>query len=40
MLIHEYFGINYKILWDIVQNKIPELNKQIKKIIKDIGNTK
>ena len=40
VLIHEYFGINYNILWDIVKNKIPELKEQIRKIIKEIQNKK
>lgn len=38
MLIHEYFGIDHDVLWDIVKNKIPELNKQIEKILSDIQN--
>lgn len=33
ILIHEYFGIDYDILWDIVKNKIPEFNKQIEKVL-------
>ncbi len=33
-LIHDYFGINYSIVWDVVKNKIPELTKQIKSVIK------
>ena len=28
-LIHDYLGINYSIVWDVVCNKIPELKKQI-----------
>ena len=28
-LIHDYVGINYSIVWDVVHNKIPELEKQI-----------
>ena len=28
-LIHDYMGINYAIVWDVVKNKIPELYKQI-----------
>jgi len=32
-LIHDYFGVNYRIVWDVVQNKIPELTNQIQKII-------
>ena len=28
-LIHDYMGINYFIVWDVVLNKIPELEKQI-----------
>ncbi len=29
MLIHAYFGIDNAILWDVVQNKIPELKEAI-----------
>jgi uncharacterized protein with HEPN domain len=33
VLAHEYFGIKYKLMWDIIKNKLPELEKQIKLII-------
>lgn len=33
MMIHGYFSINYRIVWDVVQNKIPTLRQQIKKLI-------
>ncbi len=32
-LIHDYMGINYLIVWDVVKNKIPELSQQIKEVI-------
>jgi uncharacterized protein with HEPN domain len=32
-LIHDYFGINYSIVWDVVKNKIPELTEQVKKVL-------
>src|SRR6478736_10487713 len=32
-LIHDYIGINYSIVWDVVKNKIPELNTQIQEIL-------
>lgn len=32
-LIHAYFGVDYEIVWDVVSNKIPELNRQIKRIL-------
>ena len=32
-LIHDYIGINYSIVWDVVKNKIPELSLQIKEVI-------
>ena len=32
-LIHDYMGINYTIVWDVVRNKIPELSKQITEVI-------
>lgn len=28
-LIHDYIGVNYKIVWDVVQHKIPYLHQQI-----------
>jgi len=33
-LIHDYMGINYSIVWDVMINKIPELYKQIVEVIK------
>lgn len=32
-LIHDYMGVNYSIVWDVVKNKIPELYEQINEII-------
>jgi len=31
--IHHYFGIDYEIFWDIIENKIPDLHFFIKKIL-------
>jgi len=33
ILIHEYFGVDLDILWDIIKNKIPTLKKDMKKIL-------
>lgn len=33
-LIHDYMGTNYSIVWDVVKNKIPELNDQIQEMLK------
>ncbi len=32
-LIHDYMGVNYTIIWDVVKNKIPELHKQISEVL-------
>ena len=32
-LIHDYIGVNYSIVWDVIKNKIPELHKQIEMVI-------
>ena len=32
VLIHDYFGIDLLILWDIVKNKVPELKIKLKNI--------
>lgn len=31
-VIHEYFGVDVKILWETIQNRIPELKKELSKI--------
>ena len=33
-LIHDYIGIDYTIVWDVMRNKIPELYEQISEIPK------
>ena len=32
-LIHDYFGVDYEIVWDVVSNKIPDLESEIKKLL-------
>ena len=32
-LVHDYFGIDYEIEWDVVKNKIPALKPQIEQIL-------
>jgi uncharacterized protein with HEPN domain len=32
---HEYFGIDYEILWDVASNYLPENKSQIEKILKN-----
>lgn len=33
ILAHEYFGVDYDIMWDIIENKLPDLLRDIKGII-------
>jgi len=35
ILIHKYFGVSIKIVWDIIKNELLELEKLIKKILED-----
>lgn len=32
-LIHEYFGVDYEIVWDVIANKIAQLAPQIEAVI-------
>ena len=34
-LIHDYMGINYNIVWDVVTNKLPDLKIKIDRIIEE-----
>ena len=32
-LIHDYIGVNYAIVWDVMKNKIPDIHKQISEFL-------
>lgn len=34
-LIHDYMGVDYRIVWDVIQNKIPELATTVEQIIQN-----
>ena len=34
-LIHDYIGVNYSIVWDVIINKIPELCIQVVNVIEN-----
>ena len=36
ILVHEYFGINNQIIWDIVQTKLAPLKKVCEKGIEEV----
>jgi uncharacterized protein with HEPN domain len=35
-LIHDYFGVDYEIVWDVIENEIPKLKTQIPEILKEL----
>lgn len=35
-IIHFYFGIKWDIVWDVIKNKLPELEKKIKRLIDNL----
>jgi uncharacterized protein with HEPN domain len=37
ILIHEYFGIDGEIVWDIVQHKLPSLETAVQRLLSDLG---
>ena len=32
-LIHDYFGVDYDLVWDVVTTKVPELKRAIERIV-------
>ncbi len=32
-LIHHYFGVDWDIVWDIIENKVPALDEQVDEIL-------
>ncbi len=35
-LIHRYFKVNYDVVWIVIKNKIPELNLEVHKMLRQI----
>jgi len=35
ILIHEYFGVDSEILWDIIKNKLPEMKEKVCQILQE-----
>ncbi len=38
-LIHEYFGVDYEIIWATIKERIPELKKEYLKVLEDYNLT-
>ena len=34
-LIHDYMGVNYTIVWDVMKSKIPDMHKQIAEFLNE-----
>jgi uncharacterized protein with HEPN domain len=32
-LIHAYFGVDYQLVWDVIQNRVPELRQQVASLL-------
>jgi len=37
IMAHEYFGLNFNTIWNVLTTKIPLLHKQIKDILKELS---
>jgi len=36
-VIHEYFGVNLKIVWEVVERDLPDLKRKIEAILQALG---
>jgi uncharacterized protein with HEPN domain len=34
-LIHDYFGVDYELVWDAARNKVPKLKEDIENILRE-----
>jgi len=39
-LIHDYFGVDYKIVWDVATMKLPELRDNLKRLLAEMGDSR
>ena len=35
VLIHEYFGVDYELVWKVVNESIPTLKREVKSLLKE-----
>jgi uncharacterized protein with HEPN domain len=35
-IIHWYFGINYRIVWEVIQERLPEIKPVIQEMLKEM----
>lgn len=33
-LIHDYFGVDFELVWDVIQNRVPDLRRQVASLLK------
>jgi len=38
-IIHQYFNVDYDLLWDIIKNKLPKIKEKIQTLLKDSDET-
>ena len=38
-LIHDYFGINLQLAWDVVERDLPALRLKVSQLLEDLGQT-
>ena len=38
-LIHDYFGINLQLVWDVVERDLPALRLKVSQLLEDLGQT-
>ncbi len=36
-VIHEYFGVNLELVWDVVREDMPALRDSVESILKELG---
>lgn len=39
VLVHEYFGVDNEVLWDIIRNHLPRLRQDMERILDTEGDT-
>jgi len=36
IIVHEYFGIDYSLIWSTIKQDLPELKKQVKELVEEL----
>jgi len=36
-LVHDYFGVDFRLVWDVIERDLPDLKDKIARLLEELG---